>query len=569
MWGFCGILSLGQGAFLGLGGYAYGIAGINFIESHGHTWAALGIGLAVPVLVAAVLGFIMFYARIRGVYVAILMLVVTLLLEAFLNQTAGQGWFIGDAHLGGNNGLGRFSGVIREPPGLSFGLGDSDIEFNGRSRAFYYLVFGLVVVVYLGLRWLVNSKAGRVMIAIREDAERTEALGYDIRLIQLGVFCLGAFLAGLSGILYVSWESFITPSVFGVQNNIPARDLGRCRRPQEPDGDGDRHAGPALALAEAGGAGQLRAGGPGRDPDPGHDAAAGRRDHRPGRAIRGAQAAARARGGGMTGAGDGALLSTRGLAKAFGGVRAVDGVDFSLEPGALRCIIGPNGAGKSTFFKLLLGSIKPDKGAIRFRGRDVTRAEPHRRAHMGIGVKFQHLGVYGDLSVRHNLQLPLQHSLSGEAMDAEIARLLERLNLAGTEERRVAELSHGQRQWLAIGMALAMRPVLLLLDEPTAGMGPGRDPRHRRAGLLGPCGRRHHRRRRARHGVRAPARRTGYRAPLWAGVRRGIAGGDREQRGRAQHLSRRVANDARSAPGAAITTGDKEGRRCRRSSEAR
>ena len=91
---------------------------------------------------------------------------------------------------------------------------------------------------------------------------------------------------------------------------------------------------------------------------------------------------------------------------------------------------------------------------------------------MGIGVKFQHLGVYGDLSVRHDLQLPLQHSLSGKAMDAEIARLLERLNLAGTEERRVAELSHGQRQWLAIGMALVMRPVLLLLDEPTAGMGP-------------------------------------------------------------------------------------------------
>jgi branched-chain amino acid transport system permease protein len=218
MWGFCGILSLGQGAFLGLGGYAYGVAGINFIESHGHTWAALGIGLAVPVLVAAVLGYIMFYARLRGVYVAILMLVVTLLLETFLNQTAGQSWFIGEAHLGGNNGLGRFSGVIREPPGLDFGFGE--IEFNGRTRAFYFLTFGLLVVTYLGLRWLVNSKAGRVMIAIREDAARTEALGYDIRLIQLGVFCLGAFLAGLSGILYVSWESFITPSVFGVQNNI-------------------------------------------------------------------------------------------------------------------------------------------------------------------------------------------------------------------------------------------------------------------------------------------------------------------------------------------------------------
>ena len=200
----------------------------------------------------------------------------------------------------------------------------------------------------------------------------------------------------------------------------------------------------------------------------------------------------RTEGGGMTdagagtGAGNGALLRTQGLAKAFGGVRAVDGVDFSLEPGALRCIIGPNGAGKSTFFKLLLGSIKPDTGTIRFRGRDVTRAEPHRRAHMGIGVKFQHLGVYGDLTVRHNLQLPLQHSLSGEAMDAEIARLLERLNLAGTEERRVAELlprsaavardRDGARH--AAGAPPARRA-----DRRH---GPGRDPRDRRAGLLGP-----------------------------------------------------------------------------------
>ena len=220
MWGFCGILSLGQAAFLGLGGYAYGVAGINFIESHGNTWAALGIGLAVPVLVAAALGFIMFYARLKGVYVAILMLVVTLLIETFLNQTAGQGWYIGDAHLGGNNGLGRFSGVIREPPSLSFGIGAPGIVFEGPTRAFYYLTFGLLVFAYLGLRWLVNTKIGYVMVAIREDPERTEALGYDIRFIQLCVFCLAALLAAISGVLYVSWGNFITPEVFGVQNNI-------------------------------------------------------------------------------------------------------------------------------------------------------------------------------------------------------------------------------------------------------------------------------------------------------------------------------------------------------------
>ena len=220
IWGFCGILSLGQAAFLGLGGYAYGVAGINFIESHGNTWAALGIGLAVPTLLAALLGFIMFYARLKGVYVAILMLVVTLLLETFLNQTAGQGWFIGDAHLGGNNGLGRFSGVIRKPPSLNFSLADGGIDLVGKSRAFFYFTFGLAILCYLGLRVMVNSKIGFVMVAIREDPERTEALGYDIRLIQLGVFCVSALLASMSGILYVSWGRFITPDVFGVYNNI-------------------------------------------------------------------------------------------------------------------------------------------------------------------------------------------------------------------------------------------------------------------------------------------------------------------------------------------------------------
>jgi len=220
IWGFAGILSLGQSAFLGLGGYAYGIVGINLIETHGDTWLALAVGLTFPVLVAAVLGWVMFYGRLKGVYVAILMLVVTLLIETFLNQTAGQGWFIGEAHLGGNNGLGRFSGVMRKPPSLTLGFGESLLTFKGSSLAFYYLVCVLGVVAYLALRWLVNSRFGHVLVAIREDPDRTEALGYDIRLIQLLVFCVAALLAALSGVLYVSWGNFITPNVFGVFYNI-------------------------------------------------------------------------------------------------------------------------------------------------------------------------------------------------------------------------------------------------------------------------------------------------------------------------------------------------------------
>ena len=113
------------------------------------------------------------------------MLVVTLLFQTFLNQTAGAQWHIGSAYLGGNNGLGRFSAGITELPSLKLGIGRVVYEFVGTSTAFYYLVFGLAVVTFLGLRVMVNSRIGYIMVAIHEDSDRTEAFGYDVRLIQL------------------------------------------------------------------------------------------------------------------------------------------------------------------------------------------------------------------------------------------------------------------------------------------------------------------------------------------------------------------------------------------------
>jgi len=166
------------------------------------------------------------------------------------------------------------------------------------------------------------------------------------------------------------------------------------------------------------------------------------------------------------------ILDVRGLRRSFGGVHAVAGVDLSVRAGDLRCIIGPNGAGKSTLFKMLMGSVVPDAGSILFNGEDITRLPTYVRTHLGIGVKFQSLDIYSALTVRHNLRLPLQHRLEEPGLAQETGRLLTRLRLAGTEHVIAGELSHGQKQWLAIGMALAMSPSLLLLDEPTAGMGP-------------------------------------------------------------------------------------------------
>lgn len=221
IWGYSGILSLGQAAFFGIGGYAYGIMAVNLIQDHGNTHLAMLAGLLVPVLLAVVLGAVMFYARLKGVYVAILTLVVSMLIETFLLQTADPSYVMGAAYLGGSNGLQPAAGSgVDWLPSLTFSLGSAILELDGRSVEFYYLVLGIVVAVYLGLRWLVNSSYGYILVGIREDQARTETFGYDVRLIQLSVFCLAAAIAGLSGMLYTAWGTFIHPNAFGVQNNI-------------------------------------------------------------------------------------------------------------------------------------------------------------------------------------------------------------------------------------------------------------------------------------------------------------------------------------------------------------
>ena len=168
----------------------------------------------------------------------------------------------------------------------------------------------------------------------------------------------------------------------------------------------------------------------------------------------------------------GAIIETRSLSKVFGGVRAVDGLDLAISEGEIHCIIGPNGAGKSTLFKLLMGIERPTAGAISLEGHDVTRLAPHLRARRGLAIKFQAMQVYQDLNVYQNLFIPLRRHHRPREIAERCAELLAQLQLTDTEERIVGDLSHGQQQWLAIGMSMAVEPKVLLLDEPTAGMSP-------------------------------------------------------------------------------------------------
>lgn len=164
------------------------------------------------------------------------------------------------------------------------------------------------------------------------------------------------------------------------------------------------------------------------------------------------------------------ILETRGLERQFGGVRAVAGVDFKLERGELRCLIGPNGAGKSTFFKMLTGQIRPTAGQILFDGREIGGAEPHEIGRLGIGIKNQVPDVFDGLSVRENVWLAARRGHPAPRAAEIVASVLDRLHLSAIADRTVAELAHGQRQWVEIAMVVVREPKIILLDEPSAGM---------------------------------------------------------------------------------------------------
>jgi len=164
------------------------------------------------------------------------------------------------------------------------------------------------------------------------------------------------------------------------------------------------------------------------------------------------------------------VLEARGVVKEFGGLRAVAGVDLTLGSGELRCLIGPNGAGKSTLFKLLAGVLRPTAGTIRFKGLDLSRLEPHEVARAGIGIKFQVPRVYDRLAVAENLWLAANFRHGRAAAGAAVERALAEIGFGERRQATVAHLSHGDRQWVEIGMVLAGEPELILLDEPTAGM---------------------------------------------------------------------------------------------------
>jgi len=173
------------------------------------------------------------------------------------------------------------------------------------------------------------------------------------------------------------------------------------------------------------------------------------------------------------------LLSVEALSVSFDGFKAVDDVSFYVEPNEIRVIIGPNGAGKTTVLDLICGKTRATSGSIRFRDKELTRMSENGIVEAGVGRKFQNPSIYDDLTVFENLEIsyPRGRSVLGallfrrdRAVRERIEEIAEMIYLAELLNERAEYLSHGQKQWLEIGMLLIQDPVLLMLDEPVAGM---------------------------------------------------------------------------------------------------
>ncbi len=176
------------------------------------------------------------------------------------------------------------------------------------------------------------------------------------------------------------------------------------------------------------------------------------------------------------------LLTTKGLSRDFGGLHAVKDVDFTLMPGEIRALIGPNGAGKTTFVSLVCGRIAPSAGTIAFDGRDITALPAYRRVRLGIAYTFQITSVFTNLSVYDNVALPVQRTLEdgrgkafagGGALRAGVMEVLEKVGLADRADAPAGQLAYGHQRLLEVAMGLALKPCLLILDEPTQGLAEG------------------------------------------------------------------------------------------------
>ncbi|SDS42849.1 branched-chain amino acid ABC transporter ATP-binding protein/permease [Bradyrhizobium canariense] len=497
LFGFTGLLSFGQSAFYGTGGFvaAYLLTRAGFPN--------VVLALVIGMIAAAAVGYLVGLIALRrtGIYFAMITVAIAEVFF-FVEFNPLADW------TGGENGL---PGV----PTPSFNLGFTTVHFTTGWSLYQFLALCYFIGVVIALR-IVRSPVGAILSAIRDNPLRATAVGHNIHGYKLTAFVIAAAYAGFAGGLLGVLQAFMPPDAFTFDTS------GQLVMQTAIGGRGTLF-GPlvgaavwlflqdflqaALGLGAAwklvlgvifvllvcflrrgiiGGLEDLYGLISGKrakhiEPDeaaPVPDFAAA--DEQKAVAESASEPSAR-----HSEAADGPILQATGLTKRYGGLVANSDIDFTVNRGELRGIIGPNGAGKSTFFKMLTCEVSPTSGKIVFEGRDITATGVTDVCQLGLTKSYQVNQLFTGLTVRENIVIAALAKLRGKfrldlfrsldkipGLNEQVERTLQLVNLASRPDTPVSELAYGEKRRLEIGLALATSPSLLLLDEPLAGMSP-------------------------------------------------------------------------------------------------
>jgi branched-chain amino acid transport system permease protein len=473
MGGYAGYISLGNSAFIGLGAYTTGILAVRANIS---PFLGCLVGGLVCAIGAALLSLIT--RRTRGMY--------------FVIVTFGTLQLLGVVAT-------TWSGLTGGSQGLALPLPTWDLSFQ--NWPFYYPMLGLLVVTVAVSAWVRRSKLGLGLFAIQDDEDKAAGLGLRTAAYKMIAFVLGGTFVGVAGGLYAYYVAFLnTAAVFDIVTSVLivlAVLLGGRGTLWGPvlgafivapisnvtsTGLGGADSGAIRLLLFGGllggvaiflprgvlpvvqsGLRRLLARGPGRTP-----------------ANAGRTAVVEPGNGFVERAEPSDVLVARGVRKSFGGLRAVDGVDLNLAGGRITGLIGPNGSGKTTLFNVIDGTVPARDGTITLGGRRLDRAGRPARAHAGLARTYQLPRLFANLTVVENIVVPERRFAFGRlwtkrvtATERERAMaVLDDLGLAEYADSSPAELSYGQRKLVELAQVLWLDPVLVMLDEPAAGISP-------------------------------------------------------------------------------------------------
>jgi branched-chain amino acid transport system permease protein len=495
--GWAGQFSMAHSAFYGIGAYASALMAMRLGAP---VWVGMFAGGLLATLAAAALG--LPTLRLSGPYLALATIgfaeVFRILLINAVGLTRGPYGLVG----------------IPRPC-----IGDACITGN---KGFYYLILGLLALTVVTTHRLIDSRAGRAWVAIREDEQAAKQMGVDTTFWKVAAFMISAFPAGVAGAFFAHYMTYIAPDTFtgsestvimsmmvlGGMASIPGSIVGAALLLTVERAFAFLFNYRALLYgAVLAGCVVLRPQGllGGRAPVLRAAARRRREEKQMGTLLERAATAvshdapSRVATEGLSSvprpseaelSGRRRLLEVQGLCKAFGGLKAVDNLDFYVREGEILSIIGPNGSGKTTVLNLVIGALQPDEGRILLEGQDVCRLPAHERAAMGLTRTFQEIRLFYNMTVEENL-LVAQHT----RLNAGIADCLVKGPRTRGEERHASQkaigvlelfadrllprkndyaitLSYANRRRCEIARALATEPKLLMLDEPCAGMNP-------------------------------------------------------------------------------------------------